>query len=40
MTEPLLQVENLSLRRKGRDILHDVNLNVQTGQDVLWFDPV
>jgi Fe-S cluster assembly ATP-binding protein len=32
MTEPLLQVESLSLCREGRDILRNVNLTVQTGQ--------
>jgi len=32
MLEPLLQVENLSLRREGRDILRGVNLAVQPGQ--------
>ena len=32
MTEPLLQVENLSLHREGRDILRNLNLTVQTGQ--------
>jgi Fe-S cluster assembly ATP-binding protein len=32
MVEPLLQVENLSLRREGRDILRNVNLIVQAGQ--------
>jgi Fe-S cluster assembly ATP-binding protein len=32
MTEPLLQIENLSLRRQGRDILRGVNLSLQAGQ--------
>ena len=32
MAEPLLQIENLSLRREGRDILRGVNLTVQSGQ--------
>jgi len=32
MAEPLLQIENLSLRREGRDILRGVNLTVQAGQ--------
>jgi len=32
VSEPLLRVENLSLRREGRDILRNVNLAVQTGQ--------
>jgi len=32
MGEPLLRVENLSLRREGRDILRGVNLTVQSGQ--------
>jgi len=32
MVEPLLQVENLLLRREGRDILRHVNLIVQAGQ--------
>ncbi len=28
----LLQIENMSLRREGRDILRNVNLSVQAGQ--------
>jgi Fe-S cluster assembly ATP-binding protein len=32
MGEPLLRVENLSLRREGRDILRNVNLIVQATQ--------
>lgn len=32
MTDPILQVENLSLRRDGRDILRGVNLTVYPGQ--------
>lgn len=32
MAENLLQVEQLCLRREGRDILREVNLTVQTGQ--------
>ena len=32
MAEPLLRIENLSLRREGRDILRGVNLTVQSGQ--------
>jgi Fe-S cluster assembly ATP-binding protein len=31
-TNPLLQVENLSLRRGGRDILFQVNLTVRAGE--------
>ncbi len=32
MTQPLLLIENLSLRRDGRDILRGVNLSVYPGQ--------
>jgi Fe-S cluster assembly ATP-binding protein len=32
MSEPLLQVEDLSLRRNGREILRQVNLSVHPGQ--------
>jgi Fe-S cluster assembly ATP-binding protein len=32
MSEPLLQVEGLSLRRNGREILRQVNLRVHPGQ--------
>jgi Fe-S cluster assembly ATP-binding protein len=32
MSEPLLQVEDLSLRRNGCEILHQVNLSVHPGQ--------
>ena len=32
MIQPLLLIENLSLRRKGRDILRGVNLTMHVGQ--------
>lgn len=32
MSEPLLRIENLSLRREGHEILHRVNLVVQPGE--------
>ncbi len=32
MTQPLLLIENLSLRRNGRDILRGVNLTMHAGQ--------
>jgi Fe-S cluster assembly ATP-binding protein len=32
MDEPLLRIENLSLRREGYDIMHGVNLTVRPGE--------